>query len=285
MKKPICDRLKRAALYRLGILFATMEVDSGDTGGGHDTDGHDPGFQESGDVQMTMFQCSQCRYTSPHKTHVQTHMKAKCPSATMLQKKCVMVFKSQATTTNNAGRDIQMAGRDINNVTNVTVQPVFYVGSDEERAELFKLFSNPEVIKELATCAPTEIPATLFRLWKGADAPGHLKNITVKGDRIEQIRGPDRVVSVPRTKFVKETVGDMLTVAGDMAEDEIKDELHEPAFKCGRRREVSRVEAARMCASSAPETYRLDTRGREFLKKSKEYMDRELEYYAQESKE
>lgn len=229
-------------------------------------------------LEVTVFQCSVCRFQAIRQSDVHNHINRKraqcCTGARVLSTKCSVVPGRGHPTI------IQNGNHNTATINNITVQPTFYAGSNEERAALFRLLTDPDNLKAITACPPEEIPATIFRLWKGADAPGALKNITVKGDRVEEVRGPDRVVSVPRTKFLKTTVGDMFTAVTTVDDTDLQKELAEPMFGCGKRRSVSRTDAARMSAAGSHEVYKLDSQGREFLRNSHTCLDKELAHYS-----
>lgn len=167
-----------------------------------------------------------------------------------------------------------------NNIT-VNVHPnLVYVGSEAERAALFEVFQDPANLRELATLEPEEIPAALFRMWKGGDAPAELKNIRVLGNKVEEKRGPNNVVSVPRAKFVRRTVGDMVDAAVKAPSSKVSQTLTSKDFKVGKKQRASRHDAAVMHSAGSRDVYALDADGRQFLDDSKRLMDRELDYYA-----
>lgn len=242
----------------------------------------------TGPLDVNVHQCTACKYTSVHKHNVLRHVESKCHGATVVSGTVTMVpadmSKSICIGTAHANNhsNLTVQSIDTQNIT-INVPGIVYVGSDEERAALFDVFKDPANLRELATLEPEEIPAALFRMWKGADASDSLKNIRVLGDKVEERRGPTNVVSVPRTKFVRRTVGDMLDTvvnAPCTTLDDISRTLQTPTLKVGKKRAVSRQQAAAMHAAGSKDTYSLDSTGRQFLDDSKRLMDRELDYYA-----
>ncbi len=249
-----------------------------------------PGF-EFARWEATVYQCSGCRYSSCIKTHVVTHQRAKCPAATVVQHRCALFSRpveEQALPRGGVGvtgnhNVVTTGDNNINITVNVLPNNMVYVGSEEEKRRLFEVFKDPEALRELEGLAPHEIPAALFRLWKGADAPGELHNIRVVGNKVHETRGPGQVVSVPRTKFVKKTVGDMFdTVSRADAEalEEVREELARPSVRLGKKRAVSKLDAVRMHVSGSKEAYDLDTDARAFIRGSSDLVDRELDHYA-----
>lgn len=261
-------------------------------------------FQLGIPVNVVVYQCGTCRFQSAHKKHLVAHLKRTnntCGDATILQHKCAFVPRAdgpgdkpeQGSSNDGAGQTIVSHG-DHNTNTNthinhqinqfIIVPSMACVGSEEERQALMDLLRKSETLENLANLPAEEIPATLLRLWKGADAPPELKNIRVVGDKVEEFRQGNRVVAVPRKKFVKKTVGDMLDTVDNVVDTlesstaaDIKHELHTKRFKCGRQH-VTPKEAARMYASSAKQAYSLDADGRAFISKTAEGVDKELDH-------
>lgn len=181
-------------------------------------------------VEVTFYQCSRCGYTSALRQNAVSHVTSvetcRSTGAGVLRQKCACtVLPAGDTRAAGNGRprvvgltteviDRSQVGdynHMVNNNISVHVHPnLVYVGSEEERRALFAVFEDPANLRELAVLEPEEIPAALFRMWKGGDASDALKNIRVLGNKVEEQRGPDTVVSVPRTRFVRRTVGDML---------------------------------------------------------------------------
>lgn len=252
-------------------------------------------------VECTMHQCSECGYTSPVKLNVTRHILSFCPGASCVSQKCT--FRTDggggdgAHVSGCGGGGVHVGGsfntttttNTTNNTTNIVVVPqIVCVGSKEERDALYSIFQDPGNLRELANREPEEIPAALFRMWKGVDAPCELRNISVKGDKVQEIRGPDRVVSVPRTKFVKKVVGDMIHSVNNVPPEttpnpgrmkKVHEDLHDPrAFKCGKKRHVSRYEAMKMHTTGSKEQYDLDAHGRHYVESCKTLVDRELDF-------
>ena len=246
-------------------------------------------------LDFTFYQCSGCGYTSPTRHHVTTHVSAvaACRSkrSSVLSQRCACSLMPAGTKAAPAQQhsSVHIDGDHNYNVINqivVNVHPMAYSGSEEERQALFGVFKDTSNLKELATLEPEEIPAAVFRMWKGVDAPEALKNIKVVGNRVEEQRGPDQVVSVPRTKFVRRTVSDMLDAVVKAPKDEsdvvaqVSNTLQTKDLKLGKKRCVSRYEAAKMHASGSKGVYDLNPEARQFLDDSKRMVDRELDYYA-----
>ena len=234
-------------------------------------------------LDVTFYQCTRCRYTSAIRHNVTTHVStvAACAGAEVCSEKCTCPLmplgsKAPAAVVHVEGDN---SGSIQQNHIVVNVHPnLVYVGSEEERAALFAIFQDPEALRELANREPEEIPATLFRLWKGADAPPVMKNIRVQGDKVQEVRGPNQVTVLPRTKFLKRTVSDMLGAAGAAGPEATRAAVAQPEFKVGKQRRVSRLEAARMHADGSREVYAMDSAGRRFLNEANDTLDRELAY-------
>ena len=265
-----------------------------------------------GRCEATMYQCSGCGHTSAFKHAVQTHLSTQCPSSRLLKRKCALFVRpvdqlvlapdasvcapvqtaGAVTTTGDHNTVSQTVNQIVVNVHPVAGTKVVYVGSEQERQKLFDLFRSPESLRELAGCDPEEIPAALFRLWKGADAPPELHNIKVVGNRVEQLRGPDNVVSVPRSKFVKHTVGDMFDTVAKVtpgmtsdpsAVDKMQEDLTRRELPLGRKHRVSKLEAVRLHACSSKQAYDLGVEGRAFVAESSQLLNKELDHYAVET--
>lgn len=254
------------------------------------TDFHDCVFE------FTAYQCSKCKYTTVMKNHLTRHIELKCKGATCASKKLsfdpghktinnTTVHGDNHTTTNTIHGDNTTNNIEHQHINQFIIVPgMAYAGSEEEQRALLAILRQPDTLTKLSTLPASEIPAALLRVWKGADAPPELKNIRVVGDKVEEIRHGNRVVAVPRTKFVKKTVGDMIDTVDratgaddDDVKTEIRHELHSKRFKCGKRK-VSSSEAAKMYASSSREAYNLDADGRAFLCKTADGVERELDY-------
>lgn len=239
-----------------------------------------------------MYQCSGCGYMATLRHHVQTHARVKCPTGTVLAQRCALFVRPVDEATLSAGAGgVQHVGSvtgDHNVINQIVVNVVaapdaVYVGSEEERRRLHEVLADPDNVRELARREPEEIPAALFRMWKGADAPRRLQNIKVVGNRVEELRGPGNVVSVPRTRFVKQTVGQLFDTVATAAPAEVTADLRSRQFGLGKRRHVTALEAAQLHAASAKEAYDLDGPGRAFIQGSARLVDTELDHYAREA--
>jgi hypothetical protein len=246
-----------------------------------------------------MYQCTRCSYTAPIKTNVMSHITNNCPGAEILNQKCLLYVRplgdktfGATVTQGDTSINAAIAG-DHNHLTQnitVNVQPVFYVGSEEERSKLHALFRDPEALKDMfASGDPADIPAKLFSLWKGVDAPPELHNIKVVGNRVEECRGPGNVVSVPRSKYLKKAVGDLfgtVAQASCSADDDklraVQDDLDRPQFGLGKKARVSASEAVRLHATASKQAYDLDADARTMIRDSSSRLDRELDHYARE---
>lgn len=261
-------------------------------------------------LESTVFQCSQCAYTSLKKAHVETHMRARCQGAMVLGTKCVLPVLAAGqkvavdeqtgavlpagggnTTTTTTNNNHSFNQTTVNIHVHMPAAKAF-VGSEEEEAALTRVLKDPEVIKTLADqvsyqCAD-EIAARVFQAWKGQEAPPELHNIEVKGDRVLKHR-EHGAESVPRSKFVKETLAQLLravtaqnkdTTGDPEAMETVQDELQKPVFRAGKRERASRLQVAKWHADGAKEVYRLDAHGREFIASSKEKLEREIDEYA-----
>ena len=230
-------------------------------------------------LDVIVHQCTRCLYVSAHKQNVQRHIAAKCPGASVesgsvtMYPECMLTATTIDNSTNTNSHNV-----------NINVNLIVPAGSAAEQTHLVSLFRDPDVLKELTTCPPEEIPAVLLRLSKGQDAPPHMRNIQVSGDRVNQVQRGGRVVSLPRSKFVKKTMGDMLekcataTSNGDAQAglQELQQELTQPQFACSKRK-ISMLEVARMEACSDPARYKLGREGREFITKTSAHVNRELD--------
>lgn len=240
--------------------------------------------------QVTAYQCSRCKFQSALKNVVANHLKRAnnpCGDANILQQK--FTFTPGGEPVGQPHQSVTLEGD--NNIVNQTINNFVIVpnmasvGSNEEHQALVDLLKRPDTLAMLSNLPASEIPATVFRLWKGADAPPELKNIRVVGDKVEEIRHGNRVVAVPRTRFVKQTVGDLFTTVDSVVDSvgpsssvaEIKDELHSKRFRCGKRHVTNR-EAAHMYTSGCKHQYALDADGRAFIAKTARGVDKELDY-------
>lgn len=264
-------------------------------------------------LDSTVFQCSKCAYTSLKKVHVEAHVLGKCQGATVLSSKCVLPVLAvgqkvavdektgsvaQAATTATTATGTTASANAItgdhstinNNTITVHVHPnLIYVGSAEERQALEAIFRDPEALQSLSHLPPAEIPAALLRLWKGADADPRLHNLEVSATRVAEHRGAGTRVSVPRAKFVKGLVNDMLQTAARVAPEntpapeaveELKRELTAPDLAMPKKRKISRAEAASMRVTGGREWHGLKEEGQTFLRTSDAMVDRELDAYA-----
>lgn len=219
----------------------------------------------TGPVDVPLHQCSACRYTSVQRHNVVRHVAAKCAGATVLSGVVKMVPAGSSSVVQTA--EVTGDHNTVTNNNNTTVNLV-YVGSHEERQSLTALLADPATQHAISNLPAHEIPAALLRLWKGPDAPAQLKNIAVEGNSVREVRGPNTVVSVPRARFVKRTVNDMLVAvdAGDQAAlQDTRQELRQPEFRTSKRERVSRLAAADMQATGCHDMYKLDAAGRRFL--------------------
>lgn len=240
--------------------------------------------------EASLYQCSACRYTSFVKTHVTTHIRHKCPTARALSEKRALFSRplSEKGLAAAAGCRHNTIEGDHNvqdNSTTINLFPLVYVGSQEERRRLFDIFNDPEAVRELTNREPEEIPAALFRMWKGVDAPPDMKNIEVVGNCVKERRGQGRVVSVPRAKFVKKTVGDMFeavvavqptNTADPCSVEKIHNDLHRKELRLGKKHQVSRIDAVKMHVTGSREAYNLGTDARQFLNHTSALVDTEL---------
>lgn len=218
-------------------------------------------------------------------------MKAKCAHAKVLHEKCTLSSKTaaeptiaQATNVNGDHNTVHTTTSVDNSVDNSVVN-IYYVGSREELLALQELFKNADTLKALWTLPECEMPARLFELWKGADAPDQLKNIRVQGDKVHEVRGPDHVVPVTRSKFVKKMVADILhTVDAVPASatpdppkmDDIHGTVRATKFHISKRA-VAAPEVARLHQQAAPELRHLDSEGRDFLRRAKHNFEQTLD--------
>lgn len=237
--------------------------------------------------QGTFYQCSACAYTSALKHHVVNHVKTVCRDADVLDHKCACVLVPVGQTV-DAARAVMTLGNNNNNniLGNNTINQTIHnnnntfnlvhVGSEEEKRSLEALLLDPSTRHELANLPPHAVPGALLRLWKGADAPPELKNIHVRGNKVDEVRGPDNVVSVARSKFVKKTVNDMLVAVDRHAPDAVP-EIRSKDFAVSKRRKVSPLDAAGMQATGCRTAYALDANGRQFLASANASVDSELD--------
>lgn len=253
-------------------------------------------------MDVVVHQCSSCGLASVHRHNVRRHVESKCkeamvltetvkmwpgppPSPDALTTKNVHIKGDRNTTHNTA---VTGDHATVNNIT-VHVHPnLVYVGSDEERQALAAVFGDPGNLESLRHLPAAEIPAAVLRLWKGADADPRLHNIQVSADKVKEHRGPGHTVSVPRRKFVKDLVSDVLkTVANDVPKEttplpeamgDIQQELTVRDLEMTKKRRVSRAEAAAMRASGSREVYALKQPGQEYLKATDAMVDRELDF-------
>lgn len=244
-------------------------------------------------MEVTVFQCSKCRMQSLRRSVIDLHIRNRtrdvgCRDAEVVQGTFAFTPGGTAAPGTIVG-DRNTVNSHNTTTYNITNEYKVYVGSWEERAALIDVLKDPANLEELSRRQPEDIPAALFRMWKGTGAPDAMKNIKVLGDRVEEVRGPDTVVSVPRGKFVKKTMGDMFSaVAGappaiTPAPDKmtkIHDELNREDLPLGKKRRVSRLDAAKMHAMCSPDAYKLGTEGREFLSDATARMNRELDFYS-----
>jgi hypothetical protein len=255
-------------------------------------------------MDIILHQCCACGYASALKTNVTRHRDAKCPGADVLTGTVQMAPVGHApgqASTKTAGPPAgriavdgdhnRVNSHDVNchnNNISITIEKI-YVGSEAEKQALFDLLRSPECLKELDTLSVQEMPAALFRMLKGADAPPQLKNIRVDGDKVRELRGPGREVAMARAKFVKKTVGNMIDAVDAVRPEstptpdivrELQSDIRDPSLKVGAKRKLSKAEAARAQAACAAETYRLDAEGKRFLAAANSYVDKELTLYA-----
>lgn len=164
---------------------------------------------------------------------------------------------------------------------------IFYVGSAEENQALRDLFKDKYTLDCLRNTPDAEIPARLFELWKGGDAPQQLKNIRVAGDKVHEVRGPGKVVRVSRSKFVKQTVADMLGTVSAMDPDatpdpnamqEIREEVADLKYQVAKKQKSSATEVAKMHLDAAPELRTADYQTREFLRRAKQNIEKAMDH-------
>lgn len=235
-----------------------------------------PVFRHGVPLTLAVFQCSECAFQSAYRQVVQNHTGGKragrCSNAEIVSEVCTLTTVPIGGT--GPAIHANITGDNNTNTQSNTTFNLVYVGSAEERQSLEALLQREDTRRELANLPAHEVPGALLRLWKGADAPPQLQNIRVHGGKVDEVRGPGNVVSVPRSRFVKKTVSDMLVAADRHAEDA---DLREPQFEVSRRRKVSRLDAARMQAVGCRTTYELDAPGRQFLASANASVDTELD--------
>lgn len=260
----------------------------------------EPKFRHGMPLDVSVYQCECCGFQRTQRQVVEEHARRKHtgePRIAHAKFSMVPVENGQlvplAQIHTNSHNHSYNKTYNIN-IVNVHAHPgMAYVGSEEERAALRALFRNQDFLNELATLPPEEIPAVLFRWWKGADAPQSLKNITVVGNKVQEHRGPDHVVSVPRAKFLNKTVGDMIdtvtTVPPTSSADperlsQVQEQLQVQDLAMGKKRRVSRQEAVLMRATGSRDVYSLGPDALKFITDSTAMVDRELDYYAQDAR-
>lgn len=260
--------------------------------------------------EATVFQCSACKLTSHRKETIVNHIQAKCPTAAVVHGRCALHMgpvqpginasslpptpptetphQQQLTGDHNINIMIADHSQTINNITNHTTEKqvnIIYVGSSEEYKSLRDLVKSEDTVKALWALYDHEIPARVFEMWKGAEAPDTLKNIRVDGNKVQELRGPGNVVEVPRTKFVKKTIADILgtidtTPSTSTAAPDKMDDIHatvrEPRYRISQR-PTAAPEVARMHQNAAPELRLLNGEGRDFLREAKERFDKVLD--------
>lgn len=253
-------------------------------------------------VNAIMHQCSKCRYTSPRKDNVQTHVKS-CPGGTVLSEKSTLLSMPENSfgpddmlnvTINNNGRTNIINttniinGNVINNNNNAAaavtrvpkkIQPY---NKDILQRELSILFDNKEFVKILLANLNSleRMPALVFNKLKGPSAPPSKQNVRVNGNTVTLLGGNGTTMS--RGKFIKQFLGDITdgmvrTSKEKMWEDGDMNRLFtawtNPKYTCGKKNDISPYDVIQYYSVSAPSTYRIDKGGREFLDDTKSIMD------------
>ena len=144
----------------------------------------------------TIYQCSGCRVTSAHKHHVERHLARKnplaaCAGARLLQCRAQLSFGEApaAAVTNNTAVHGDVNGDVVNQP--VTHQHItIYAGSEADNAALVAVLADPAVVAELARAKEvSDIPAIVWKHWKGANAPAKRRNVRVDGNSVLEFRG------------------------------------------------------------------------------------------------
>lgn len=237
--------------------------------------------------QETVYQCSGCHMTSFRKSRIADHLarknpKACCVGARLLSGVCTLSVGNPPARTNVAEAGVLAVAGDHTHNTAITIN--VYAGSEDDREKLLRVFSDRDAVADIAGADPADIPATLFRYWKGANAPPSAQNVRVDGNTVHETRAPGaRPVKLPRTRYVRRAVGELIgaaataqTSADPETMRELQGQLTQKTFAVGKKA-VSHAEAAAIYATGAPEYHKLDADGRQFVQRSHARLDAELD--------
>lgn len=225
-------------------------------------------------IDITVYQCSCCRYTSVVKQHVHSHLSI-CPvrhteRPTLLWKKCTMhtagasAAAASTVTDNTITGDHNTIMGDHNTINNIT--PVFLVGSAEEAKKILDIL-HTDVLHTLDVGKPETWPAAIFRATRGADGPDCLRNTHLQGnnvlERVGEGDGKDATRSTSLVRWAREgqaSMFDLLCELRDRLQPEDQDtfqEIERQLLKmCGSQR-MCLAEASRIMAGNDPDKTRL----------------------------
>lgn len=192
-----------------------------------------------------------------------------------------------ANITNNCNNNTSTSTHHSYNIltTSFGAARTVFAGSREEYNSLWRLFKSKETLDALWALSDHEIPARVFELWKGPEAPPHLKNVRVNGNALYEHRGPGNIVRIPRAKFLKKMVADILATVDAVPTEytpcpntweDVLSRLQEPKYRIGSRRATA-PEIARMHHNAAPELRSLAAEGWEFLRLAKYMLEQTLD--------
>lgn len=249
-----------------------------------------PVFKFGQPCEATLYQCTACAYTSPHRHCVATHIErvGKCRHATVVSAKCVLHAHPPGAVINSITGDRNT--QTINNINhqsiNQNIQIIIPVGSEAERDRVFNVFKDKDAMTALAAAEPEDIPAVILRWSKGPDAPPEMRNIRVEGNRVLERRANGQEIPVARDRFIKRHIADSIDACFNVAPAEsakpevvqtIREDLSKKDLTLGSRDTVDRRTAAVMYATSDPGWYKLGAEGKSFVRKTADSVSRELD--------
>jgi hypothetical protein len=187
-------------------------------------------------------------------------------------------------TTVNGNVDTLVNGDMTTNNTTINNNITIVVPTKELADAMLDALRDPEVQSRLATTHATEVPALMFQHARGSEAPG--RHVEVKGGHVIEKRPNGELKRVPRSKYIKQTIGAAMDVcvrdAGFIdapAVVETRRDLQKKDLPGPRKRgpAVSRYEVAKMYALGDQAYYKVPAKGKEYVQKTVQALDKELD--------